>query len=135
MEPTAIWFDENGQPCAPQDAVTGEITEFDDEGVELKRTYIDRRSGAAQVDGEVDYDVEDADTLKFGTWDLYAVVDGVWDRVETLPQLFIALRLDELPLADRRQRIGDFIGLPAWSPAPQALKDETYAWLVSTRPA
>lgn len=134
MKTEAIWFDENGDPCESNRAVTGEITEFDDDGVSLRRTYVDRRDDVAQLDGEVDYDVDSADVLKYGTWDLYAVVDGEWTLATTLGDLFLALGLQDADLATRRHQIGDFIGLPAWSPAPQQLKDETYAWLEATRP-
>lgn len=128
----AIWRNGKGEPCEPADAVWGEITVYDDEGVPLERTYMESTTPADYPRDEP-ISIENQDLLKRGTWDIWAVDDGIWTLAETLPQLFQALDLTALPTQERRERVGRFIALPAWDPAPEALKRETYAWLEATR--
>lgn len=112
---------------------TGEITEFDEDDNELQRTYVGDSHPApwdhAANTGTADLAIESQDGPKLGTWDLWHVEGLVWEHpIRTLEELLNHLA----PNADRatqRQEVMQLMELPAWTPAPQTLKDEVYAWL------
>jgi hypothetical protein len=136
--PAAIWFDGDGRPCGPGDAVTGEIE--DDDGLrtyvdlrpEMPEEHDDRAPFAAMSGGGEGESVhpENADAIKGGTWDVRGLDQ---EPVETLFGLLAALGWAALPLAEARSNVCGLLELPSWDPAPQALKEEVYAWLVATR--
>lgn len=129
----AFWLDEQGQPCAPQDAVAGEIVEMEDDGLVVQRTYVDRVYTRPETGPGSDA-LTTANTDLKSSWDLFHVEDGMWTPLVKLGQLWQYLRLTpDMDLQERRQRVGDFLTLPVWEFAPQELKDETYGWLEDTR--
>lgn len=130
------WFDSAGQPVeSARDAETGEIVELIG-GYEVRRTYVDLsdRNRQLEVPAELS-DLEPINTdITKGTWDLWLLGEDRQMRlVTTLEQLLQVLEVDRLPLPEQRQRVGNFLGLPAWEAAPSELKAEVYAWLESTR--
>lgn len=132
----AFWQDEQGQPCSPADAVTGEIIEYDDDGVELQRTYVDHRnSESISTDDQEDLLPENQDLLKQGTWDIWWVDEaGVYHLLESLDRLFVFLGVAGVAdVQARREAVGRFMTLPAWKAAPPALESEVGDWLVATR--
>lgn len=137
----AFFFDAAGDEVEPADATRGEIIEYLDD-IEVRRTYLDLEGkdwsdASLVVPDNVSFDLapESQDLLKYGTWDLWHIDDaGQWlHPVETLAELLQVLEASELPLPDQRRAVGQLMGLPAWTPAPQALKDEVGTWMVSTR--
>lgn len=132
----AFWFDSEGNPCEAGLAVTGEVTEYDEDGVLMRRTYVDRRfDPEATVGSESDPEneavyPENADLLKMGTWDIW--VPGWTKLVDTLQELLVALDAESAGVREQRDAVSSLMALPAWVPAPQQLKDEVLAWLVAT---
>lgn len=68
---------------------------------------------------------ETEDWMKPASWDL----DCNGEPVKTVRQLLYALGLLDVPLADQHAGVREFMLLPAWVPAPAALKALTLAWL------
>src|SRR5690606_35827495 len=130
---TELWYDIDGRPCAPADAVQGEIWEWDEDDVVISGTHMDLRSKPL---GEAGSGLEPDNTdLGKGTWDVWAV-DGAgrWlHPAATLEELLAALGWDRAPLEEQRRNVANLTALPAWVPAPDELKEEVRAWLVSTR--
>lgn len=136
----ALWMDDTGAEVSKDAATRAEITEFDEDGTELLRTYVgSEKAHTAPWDQQVlfgaeELNIESQDAIKEGTWDLWVVRDGVWLRhVRTRAELLEALELATKPQAEQREALGQFATLPAWVPAPPELKLEVYAWLESTR--
>jgi len=74
--------------------------------------------------GNGDDEFFNTDWPKLGTWDLWNP-DG--SRVETLKDLMLNLRVNEGQTDVDALRA--FMSLPAWQPAPEALKQEAYDYL------
>ncbi len=131
----AIWFDQAGQPCAPEEAASGEIREFDEDGLELGRTYVDWTFNPDGTSQESDPSnealfAENNDVLKMGTWDIWTKEGG--KKVETLAELLEVQGFTDQPLAAQRQEVASLMALPMWVPAPAELKAEAEAWLGAT---
>jgi hypothetical protein len=72
-----------------------------------------------------DPQTEAEDWIKTARWDL----DCNGEPVTTVPQLLYALSVSEAPLEDQKTAVQAFMKLPAWVPAPAALKARTLAFL------
>lgn len=70
---------------------------------------------------------ENEDWVKPGTWDLYATDVPV----TTLRQLLFVLHLTGAPVDIQKDELRHFTTLPAWGPAPKALKLQVQAFLAS----
>lgn len=131
----AFWVNAAGEPYAPEDAVAGEIREFDKDGLELGRTYFDRTFDTETVDHEGDPDYEagwvyNNDWIKAGTWDLWV---SDWSKtIDTLAELLDGQGWSQLPLREQRKQVAAMMALPVWIPAPEQLKTEVLAWLGAT---
>lgn len=132
----AIWFNQVGQPCGPEEATSGEIREFDSDGLELGRTYVDRTWSDEVGPGQESDPSNEAlfpesnDLLKMGTWDIWVLAGG--KKVETLAELLEVQGFTDRPLAEQRQEVAHLMALPMWVPAPEQLKTEALAWLATT---
>ncbi len=133
----AFWQDSDGNDCEAADAVTGEITEYDEDGVLLGRTYVDTRhdpEAIASREGDPEDQStypENADLLKMGTWDIRRWWSD-WEPIDTLPDLLRALDASNADIRAQRDAVGSLMALPAWHPAPETLKAEVRAWLART---
>lgn len=135
----ADFFDAGGLPTDdPAEAAYIEITEYAGDGTALRRTYMGGMPGEGEPEqGATNQDitVEDQDTLKGKTWDIYAVVDGIWTKATTLPLLLRALDVQDSAVAQQRAAVCSFLELPAWEAAPDGLKTAVYAWLRALGPS
>lgn len=139
---TGVFFAADGTEVDdPAIAVRGEITEYDDNDVELGRTYFDRdprQDGGIdltppQHDASGNMPEEGSDFTK-ATWDIWHVEDGIWHRpVETRAELLRALGWAGAPEREQFENLCNLLSLPAWDAAPAKLRDEVYSWLESHR--
>jgi hypothetical protein len=81
----------------------------------------------SQQDPQYKLDTLNEDWLRTRTWDLFA-----GDQlVKTLDQLVYVLGVKGAPVEVQKTEVRDFTALPAWGPAPAALKAQVLAWLAT----
>ncbi len=133
-----LWLDDDGNEVEPALATRAEIVEYDTDGLELNRTYIDDGHPTpwdhAVAHDNADIAIESQDGPKLGTWDLWYIEGSAWlHPVRTLVELTRVMGWDELDSATLRAELAHFTGLPVWVPAPAGLKAEVASWLEEHR--
>ena len=133
------FYDAHGERVLDiNDAAYGEITEIDDDGVELARTYFGTPPGEASAffqagPVEPETDAEDWAVGKT-TWDLHVNDQGQFRLAVTLDDVTAALGLKGLDEWRIRNELAQMVTYPSWSAAPQQLRAEVYAFLRESMP-
>lgn len=134
---TTIWFDKDGNEV-PRPALggSGEITEYDDLGDPVLRTYIDdgrsEDGGPSQpffgfVNEEREEDHDSRDWIKEGTWDVRDPL--TYEPVKTVEQYQRAMGFDHLPLKDQVAELCRAMQTVSWDAAPDVFKQEAYEFI------
>lgn len=129
-----IYLAEDGRVVTdPAAATSVEIREYA-QGVEIRRTYLDREDPSVlpqwEEPGEAVGEPDAVDGTK-ATWDVYVNDDGIFRLVTSLPDLLAALDWDILSPQDQAERIRNFIRLPSFQVAPSDLKADVAHWLAT----
>lgn len=131
----AIWTDRNGEPCAPADATHALIVEYDEDGLEIARTYMEPPEPGQPLVAEArglgdNLDLQSYDQI--GTWDIRD--PQTQELIHTLEQwaTFLDITLSDMPRA--WYLLANGCELVSWRVAPPELRDEVYTWLTQNRP-
>jgi hypothetical protein len=132
----ATWTDADGNVCAPVDAVHAEIIEYDADGFELARTYMEPLE-PGQVEVASNERMSEVHTPLL-SWDQKSVWDvrniETQELIETLPGLAEVFGWNLADPATSFSKVTSFITLPSFAVAPEPLRQETFAWLTSNKP-
>jgi hypothetical protein len=130
----AVWLDADGNSVEPGPlARTGIIVEYDEDGVELCRTYMEPPDTWHSIPMDLPADQIDVNSYdQIGTWDIRDLETQELVRdMRTLARV-LGWKQDD---PEEWERISMFCTLPVFKVAPDRLKREIFEWLENNRPS